>query len=85
MAAADRLIVMERGRIVLDGSPRTVFPEMSQRGISGFSLPPLADLMNRLTQRGWRLPTDVNDVAEACGAIHRCLLEASRSDPRRTD
>jgi biotin transport system ATP-binding protein/energy-coupling factor transport system ATP-binding protein len=79
MAAAERLIVLEAGRIVLDGAPAALFPELARRGISGFCLPPVMALMNGLNQRGWRLPTDISDVAEACGAIHRCLREAAQS------
>lgn len=79
MAAADRLIVMEEGRVVLDGTPRTLFPQMAARGIPDFSPPPVMELMNRLRARGWNLPTDVVDVAAACDALHRCLGEVSQT------
>ena len=79
MAAADRLIVMDEGRIVLDGAPRTLFPQMARRGIPDFSPPPVMELMNRLRERGWNLPADVGDVAAACEALHRCLGEAAQT------
>lgn len=73
MAAADRLVVMEAGRIVLEGPPRTLFAEMARRGVSGFALPPVMELLQRLRAEGWDLPTDLVDAAEASRAIHARL------------
>ncbi|MCL2669216.1 MAG: ATP-binding cassette domain-containing protein [Syntrophaceae bacterium] len=81
MAAADRLIVMEAGRVILDGAPRDSFPELARRAISGFSLPPLMELVERLNAQGWRLSQNLTEAAEISREIHDHLLAASRQKP----
>ncbi|MDA8124358.1 MAG: ATP-binding cassette domain-containing protein [Deltaproteobacteria bacterium] len=79
MADADRLLVMDQGRIVLDGAPRTVLPAVLDQGLPGLFLPPVMDLLHRLHARGWTLPTDLVGVEDACREIHGCLVAAAKS------
>ena len=72
MALADRLLFMDKGRIVLDGPPRELLGRPEHFGSDAFPLPPVTDLVYRLSQRGWPLATPVFSVEEACGEIDAC-------------
>lgn len=50
---ANRLIVMNGGEIMLDGSPRDIFRDFQEQlKEAGVDVPPLTVLMNRFNQRG---------------------------------
>jgi biotin transport system ATP-binding protein len=68
MADAERLLVMEQGRIVHDGCPRDVFCRAELRG-GWLARPPAMELMQRLNERGWALSARALTLEEACGEI----------------
>ncbi|NLG51873.1 MAG: energy-coupling factor transporter ATPase [Chloroflexi bacterium] len=53
---ADRIIVMERGQIALQGTPREVFAQYETLDRLGLDLPPAAAIARGLRQRGLNLP-----------------------------
>ena len=53
---ADRVIVMERGQIALQGTPREVFAQHETLDRLGLDLPPAAAIARGLRQRGLDLP-----------------------------
>jgi energy-coupling factor transport system ATP-binding protein len=53
---ADRVIVMERGQIALQGTPREVFAQYETLDRLGLDLPPAAAIARGLRQRGLDLP-----------------------------
>jgi energy-coupling factor transport system ATP-binding protein len=53
---ADRVIVMERGQIALQGTPREVFAQHETLDRLGLDLPPAAAIARGLRQRGMNLP-----------------------------
>ncbi len=65
----DRLIVLDRGTLVTEGSPREVFSRTQFIREIGLKPPDVVALMEKLRSKGWDVPTDVVDVAEAYGAI----------------
>jgi biotin transport system ATP-binding protein len=76
MVDADRLLVMNQGKIVLDGPPRDIFGRMMDDGNPGLSMPPIMELMHSLRRQGWHLPADILSVHEAGLEIHRILENA---------
>ena len=74
MADADRLLVMDRGRFVMDGPPRSIFRRLMEEGSIALPLPPIMELIRDLRQQGWHLPADIFSVREASREIHHCLL-----------
>lgn len=83
-AAADRLLVMERGRICRDGIPREVIARMLEEGAADLPVPPVTELVHRLIRRGWKLPADVLAPEVAGEEIDRYLraaVEAARKAP----
>jgi biotin transport system ATP-binding protein/energy-coupling factor transport system ATP-binding protein len=83
MTGVDRLLVMERGRIILDGPPPHVLAGMMTQETAEWPLPPIMDLMHRLRGQGWDLPSHILSADEASREIHRCLLGMS-GHPRQT-
>ncbi len=54
----ERLIVMNRGQVMLDGTPREVFAHYKELEAVGLSAPQVTYLMHELRKKG--LPVDVN-------------------------
>ncbi|HPK54050.1 MAG TPA: ATP-binding cassette domain-containing protein [Smithellaceae bacterium] len=81
IADAGRLLVMESGKIVMDGNPTQVMCKMAENKNPSFTMPPVMELMYRLNRQGWPLPPDIFSPREASREIHR-LLDQSRQRDR---
>lgn len=62
---ASRVIVMHRGRVVMDGPPRQVFSRVEELQSLGLGVPLVGILMERLKSLGYDVRTDVLTVEEA--------------------
>ncbi len=69
LAGANRLLVMERGAIVLDGAPQDVFGRVEAMKDLGLHVPQVTLLMRRLRESGLDLKADILTVDEACAEI----------------
>jgi biotin transport system ATP-binding protein/energy-coupling factor transport system ATP-binding protein len=69
---ADRLLVMDRGEIVLDGAPRDIFNRLEAMQELGLELPQVTLLLHRLQQRGCALNPNLLTIEEACTEILAC-------------
>ncbi|NLW17330.1 MAG: energy-coupling factor transporter ATPase [Firmicutes bacterium] len=65
---ATRLIVLHRGRIIADGTPREVFAQAKMLMDVGLGVPQVTELMLALRERGYNVPPVALTVQEA-GAI----------------
>lgn len=74
-AQADRVIVMDEGRIALDGPPRRVFQETERLRQLHLDIPAVTQLAGRLRGSGWPVPTDRLTVEELVEAIASALAE----------
>ena len=70
---ASRLIVMEQGRIALDGTPLKVFGQAQRLKEMGLGVPEITDLMYELKAHGLDVKTDILTVADAEAEIIRVL------------
>ncbi|MBR0280757.1 MAG: energy-coupling factor transporter ATPase [Oscillibacter sp.] len=70
---ADRVIVMDDGKIVMDGTPKEVFSRVEQLRDTGLTVPETVDLLDRLCQDGMQLPLDALSVDECADAIAAAL------------
>ena len=61
---AKRVLVMDKGKLVLDGSPQEVFPQVARLKALGLDVPAVTALAQALQQRGIALPGDVLTQAE---------------------
>ncbi len=68
-ALADRVVVMDDGRILLDGVPRKVFADVELMKSVGLDVPQVTDLSFRLRQKGIPLPADVLTPEEFADAL----------------
>ena len=66
---ADRVIVMEDGQVVLDGTPKEVFPQVDQLRSMGLTTLDTVDMLYRLSQRGWKVHLDALSVEKCAEAI----------------
>lgn len=72
-AEANRVVVMHKGGILLDGSPSEVFSQVELLRKAGLDVPQTTDLLFSLNGAGWSLPLDAL-TPEACAeAIARAM------------
>lgn len=74
---ADRVVVMDKGGIALDGTPREVFKNVERVKSLGLDVPQATELVHRLRESGASLPDDILDENECAEAIMR-LLEVKK-------
>ena len=72
-ARADRLLVMDRGRIVMDGAPRDVFTRGQALRALGLDVPETTALIQRLNAAGMALPADALSPEDCAAAIEEAL------------
>ncbi|WP_314117987.1 energy-coupling factor transporter ATPase [Peptostreptococcus stomatis] len=74
------LMVMNKGRLEIMGSPREVFKENADRlrGM-GLNIPQVLELAIKLKEAGYDVRTDVITIEEVRTEIKRCLLEKGGS------
>ncbi len=73
---ADRVVVMDKGRIDFSGTPREVFNQGLRLKEIGLGLPSVASLMVRLKEKGWPIESGVFTVEDA----EREILKAIRGN-----
>ncbi len=61
---ADRVIVMDNGKIALDGTPKDVFKEVKILKDLGLDVPQVTELAYKLKQEGIDIPTEILTVDE---------------------
>lgn len=66
---ADRIIVMEKGRIAMEGKPREVFSRVEELKKLKLEIPPVTELAYRLRKDGLDLPKCVLDEDEFVNAL----------------
>ncbi len=72
-ALADKVLVMDGGRIAMDGTPAEVFARREELASMGLSLPSAASLLGNLQSCGVEVRTDIFDEDEAAREIARAL------------
>ena len=71
----DRLVVMQNGRIALDGKPREVFNHIKELENMGLAAPEIRYIMEAITTKGMDIKTDILTVEEAADAIAAYLQQ----------
>ena len=70
---ADRVIVINDGKIILDGAPSAIFAQQQILRSVGLDLPQCADLMLRLRGRGIKLDGEINTPEQCVETILKTL------------
>ena len=68
---ADWLFVMYEGRLVMEGTPRTVFASADQLRQLKLAAPPLSELLALLRQRGLAVPADAFTLEEVFAVLRQ--------------
>ena len=66
---ADRVVVMDDGKVAMDGTPKEVFTRIDELRSMGLTTPDTVDLLDRLQKDGWNVPLDALTVEECADAI----------------
>lgn len=72
-ALVDRVIVMNKGGIAMDGTPREVFQRGEELRAMGLDVPEAAQLAARLREKGFDVPADAYLPEELLQAIRRIV------------
>lgn len=70
---ADRVIVMNKGSIIADASPKTIFNDISMLKSVGLDVPQTTELLYGLRQRDIKIQTDVISIEETAEEIYKAL------------
>ena len=72
-AQADRLVVMTKGQIIADGTPKDVFKNVEMLKQAGLAVPETVELCWQLKQEGIDLPLDALSDEECAQALYTLL------------
>ena len=72
-ARANRVIVMDDGKIILDGKPKEVFQHIDTLKRVGLDVPEATLLSHELIKEGIDLPKDILTIDELCAEITRTV------------
>ena len=61
---ADRVVIMDKGNIKLDGTPKEVFRNIDEIKKFGLDVPQVTELAQELAKEGLNFPNDIIDVKE---------------------
>ncbi|MBP3540444.1 MAG: energy-coupling factor transporter ATPase [Clostridia bacterium] len=76
-AQADRIVVMDKGSISMDGTPREVFSQVEKVKSLGLDVPPMAEMAMELRQGGLPLSNDILNVGDMLKELKQCLSKSS--------
>ena len=66
---ADRVVVMDDGKVAMDGTPKEVFTRIDELRSMGLTTPDTVDLLDRLQKDGWHVPLNALTVEECADTI----------------
>lgn len=70
-AMADRVVVMDKGRVIMDSVPRDVFTRVSELRAVGLDVPQTTELLYMLRESGYGVSLDAISVDECASEIAR--------------
>lgn len=70
---ADRVVVMDDGKIAIDGTPKEVFVQVEPLRSLGLTVPDTVDLLDRLRKAGVDVPLDALGVEDCADAVAAAL------------
>lgn len=72
-ALADRVVVIDEGKLLLDGTPREVFSHVDKLKSVGLDVPQPTELIHKLRLAGINLPDDILSEDECVAALKEAL------------
>lgn len=68
---AQRVIVMDEGKILADGAPREIFAQVELLRATGLTVPATVGLLFELNRRGYEFPLDALSTEECAQALYQ--------------
>lgn len=66
---ADRIIIMEQGQIIMEGTPKEIFSQVEKLKSMGLDVPQVTELAYKLRKEGINIPTDILTVEELVSVL----------------
>ena len=70
---SDQVLVIDKGRLAMDGTPSEVFRREEELKAMGLALPDATEIVSQLRKRGMEIPADCLTVDQAAEAIAAAL------------
>lgn len=70
---AGRIVVMHKGKIVMDGTPAEIFSQSEKLEEIRLDVPQVTKILDLLAQQGYQIPKGIFSVQEAASVIKRIL------------
>ena len=77
-ALAERVIVMNHGSVVMDGTPREVFAKGEELRAIGLDVPQAVELAQKLREKGFDIPEGIYQVDEVRAAVEAAIGKGGR-------
>ncbi|MEG0830700.1 MAG: energy-coupling factor transporter ATPase [Anaerovoracaceae bacterium] len=68
-AEADRIVIMDKGEVALDGTPREIFAQTDKIRAINLDVPLAVELAHRLKKRGIKVPEGIINIEEMVGFL----------------
>ena len=72
-ARADRVVVLDKGKVAADGTPREVFSQVELLHSIGLASPETVELCWELNRQGCHLPLDALEPEECAQALYNAV------------
>jgi energy-coupling factor transport system ATP-binding protein len=69
IVAADRIIVLDKGKVVMEGEPRMIFRQVKRLKEIGLDVPQMTELAYELRNEGLKIDDDVLSIEEMVNAL----------------
>jgi len=73
---AKRILVMDEGKIVMDGNPSQIFSKVEEIKALGLDVPQVAELFHELKKDGYNVPDNILTVEEAVQCLAEMIAKA---------
>ena len=74
-AKADRVVVLHKGKVTADGTPKEVFSQVELLHSIGLAAPDTVELSSALNAEGFGLPLDALSVEECADSIYETVMQ----------
>ena len=77
-ALAERVIVMNHGKVAMDGAPREVFSRVEELRAIGLDVPQAVELAQKLREKGFDVPEGIYKIEEVRAAVEAIVGKGGR-------
>ena len=77
-ALAERVIVMNHGKVAMDGTPREIFSRGEEQRAIGLDVPQAVELAQKLREKGFDVPEGIYKIEEVRAAVEAIVGKGGR-------